>query len=155
MTVPRIVVHADVVLQHLGGARSPSVLRQAMGKFFCYVTVFDAIRLFSLAKSERERKAIEDSMATMKIMGLNPKRARMYGRLLASSRPAKTLNVLVAGLCLESMLPILTDRAEDFGGIRGLLVVPTMLVPEFESGQEILRAARRHVHSFAREKRSL
>ena len=154
MSVPKIVIHTDVFLQHLCGGRPPSVLRQAMNKFFCYVTVFDAIRLFSLAKSERERKAIEDSMAAMKIMGLNPKHARTYGRLLAMSTPANTLNVFIAGLCLESALPILTDRSKDFRDIRGLLVVPTMLVPQFESGREILRAARRYIHPIARSKRS-
>ena len=128
-------------------ARSPSALRQALSKFFCYATVFHAIQLFSLANSEKEYSAIEDSMAAMKIMGLNPKRAGKYGRLLASSGRADTMNVLVAGLCLESKLPILTDRRDDFRGIGGLLVVPTKLLPGFESGQEILRASRRHVSS--------
>ena len=142
MSVPKVVIHTDIFLEHLCGNRAPSLLRQAMSKFFCYATVFHAIRLFSLARSEKEYRAIEDSMAAMKIMGLNPKQARKYGRLLASSGKVDTLNVLIAGLCLESKLPILTGKEEDFRGIRGLLVVPAALVPRYESGREILLAVR-------------
>ena len=138
MNTPKIVVHTDVFVEHLCGDRHPSVLRQAMGKFFCYTTVFQAIELFSLVKSEREHKAIEDAMAAMKIMGLNPKQARKYGELLASSKRLETLSILIAGLCMESKLPILTDRKQDFKGIRGLVVVPTRLISKFESGHEIL-----------------
>ena len=140
MSAPRIVIHTDVFLGHLRGIRRPSVLREAMNKFFCYATVFQAIELFSLAESEKECRAIEDSMAAMKIMGLTPKQARKYGALLTSSKRLDTLNVLIAGLCLESKLPILTDRSQDFKGVKGLVVVPTRLISKFESGEEILKS---------------
>ena len=142
MNAPKIVVHTDVFVNHLCGLEHPSVLRQTMSRFFCYTTVFQAVELFSFATSERERKAIEDSMAAMKIMGLNPKQARKYGGLLASSKRMQTLNILIAGLCMESKLPLLTDRKSDFKGMRGLVVVPTRLIPRFESGHEILNAVR-------------
>lgn len=140
MNAPKIVIHTDVFLEHLRGSRRPSVLRDAMTKFFCYATVFQAMELFSLAESERECRAIEDSMAAMKIMGLNPKQARRYGALLTSAKRLDTLNVLIAGLCLESKLPILTDRRGDFRGVKGLVIVPTRLISKCESGQEILNA---------------
>jgi predicted nucleic acid-binding protein len=140
LSAPKIVIHTDVFLGHLRGLRRPSVLRQVMNKFFCYTTVFQAMELFSLAESERECRSIEDSMAAMKIMGLNPKQAQKYGALLTSSKRLDTLNVLIAGLCLESKLPILTDRRQDFRGVKGLVVVPTRLISKFESGPEILKA---------------
>lgn len=140
MTAPKIVIHTDVFLEHLRGDRFPSVLRQAMGKFFCYTTVFQAIELFSLAETEKECKAVEDSMAAMKVMGLNSKQAQKYGTLLTSAKRLDTLNVLIAGLCLESKLPILTDRKADFKGVKGLVVIPTKLISKYESGREILTA---------------
>lgn len=143
MIAPRIVIHTDLFLDHLCGSRRPSLLRQALGKFFCYTTVFHAIELFSLVESEKEREAIENSMAAIKIMGLNPKQARKYGGLLSSARRLDALNILIAGLCLESKLPILTDRKQDFKGIKGLTIVPTRLLSKFESGHEILASARR------------
>ena len=87
MSVSKIVVHTDVFLSHLSGDRSPSLLRVAMGRFFCYTTVFQAIELFSLARSENEVRLVEDSMAAMKLLGLNPKNARTYGALLAARKP--------------------------------------------------------------------
>ena len=143
MSVPKIVIHTDVFLDHLIGTRQPSVLRQAMGEFFCYTTVYQAIELFSLARTAEEVKAIEDSMAAMKLMGLNPKKARMYGELIVSNKKTSLWNVLVAGLCLESRLPILTDRKRDFRGIKGLIVVPTKLIQRNKSGMEIMHAVSR------------
>ncbi|MEK7250465.1 MAG: hypothetical protein AAB209_08595 [Bacteroidota bacterium] len=141
MSVPKIVVHTDVFLDHLCCTKHPSVLRQGMSKFFCYTTVYQAIELFSLAKTEEEVKAIEDSMAAMKLMGLNPKNARKYGELTSSNKKTDHWNILIAGLCIESRLPILTDRRKDFSGIKGLTVVPTKLIENEMSGEEILQIA--------------
>jgi len=79
-------------------------------------------------------------MAAMKIMGLNAKQAQKYGRLLSSRKRLQQMHVLTAGLCLESRLPILTDRKREFRGIKGLRIIPTALVTEFESGKDILNA---------------
>ncbi len=143
MSVPKIVIHTDVFLDHLCSERAPSVLRIAMGKFFCYATAFHAIDLFSIGRSEMEQKAIEDSMAAMKLLGLNPKNARKYGQLLSATRKVNLLNVMIAGLCIESKLPLLTDSKKDFKGIPDLMLVPTRLVRKFDSGEEILLAARK------------
>jgi predicted nucleic acid-binding protein len=143
LSVPKIIVHSDVFVKHLCGEQHPSILRQAMSKFFCYITVFQAIDLFSMAKSTREYTAVEDSMSAMKILGLNARNAKRYGRLLAAAKGLERWNVLVAGLCLESRLPILTDRKHDFRGVKGLVVIPTRLVAKFESGEEIMKAARK------------
>ena len=142
LTAPKIVVHTDVFLEHLCTVRQSSVLRQAMSKFFCYATVFQAIELFSLARSEAEVRAVEDSMAAVKILGLNPKNARKYGELLAGRAKPGLMTALVAGLCRESRLPLLTDRRKEFRGIPGLLVVPPKVVERYETGAEILNAVR-------------
>jgi predicted nucleic acid-binding protein len=142
VSVPKIVVHTDVFIEHLCGDRHPSVLRRAMGKFFCYATVFHAIELFSLAKTGKEAKAIEDSMAAMKVLGLNPKNARAYGEMMGLHRKRERWNILVAGLCLESRLPVLTDRKREFSSMTGLVIVSTKLVTSERSAEEILTIAR-------------
>jgi len=134
-------VHTDVFVEHLTGRRYPSVLRMALRKFFCYTTVFQAIELFSLAKTEKARSAIEDSMAAMKLMGLNPKNARRYGELMAAKKNKDRYNLLIAGLCIDSRLPLLTDERADFKGIPGLIVIPTALVGKYATGTGILNAA--------------
>lgn len=99
-----------------------------MGNYFCYTTVFQAIELFSLAKTEEEMQAVEDAMATMKVLGLNSKNARKYGELRSSKSKISAWNLLTAGLCLECKLPILTDRKSHFAGIAGLIVIPTRMI---------------------------
>lgn len=141
MSTPKIVVHTDVFVEHLAGRRHPSVLRLALRKFFCYTTVFQAIELFALAKTEKEHGAIEDSMAAMKLMGLNPKNARHYGTLMAARRNNDRYNLLIGGLCIDSRLPLLTDERSDFKRIPGLVLIPTALVGKYATGREILNAA--------------
>lgn len=141
MSVPKIIIHADVLLDHLRPheQRKPSVLRVAMGKFFCYTTVFQAIELFSVAKDPEEIQLLDDSMSAMKILGLNPKNAKVYGSLLSARGKKNPLEILTAGLCLESRLPILTAR-RTMRNIPGVVVVPPALVRSHNSGHEILRA---------------
>ncbi|HTO92766.1 MAG TPA: hypothetical protein VMM80_00300, partial [Bacteroidota bacterium] len=73
MNDARLVVHTDVLLDHLCGSAHPSALRVAMGRFFCYTTVFQAVELFAAMRTPRARRAAEDAMSAMKILGLNPK----------------------------------------------------------------------------------
>lgn len=140
MTRPKIVVHTDVLFDHLTTADYPSALRIAMQKFFCYTTVFQAIELFAAAKTEVEVQAVEHCMAALKVLGMNPKNARRYGQLLAGKKSTRAWNVLIAGLCIDSRLPLLTDRTREFRGIAGLTIVPTRAVMGKSSGADIVRA---------------
>lgn len=138
MIPKKIVVHTDVFLGHLAGERSPSVLRVAMRRSLCYTTVFQAIELFSLARTEREVREVENTMAAMKLLGVNPKNARLYGKLLAARRRnslhegrVSEWSILIAGLCIESRLPLLTERKREFAGIKGLQIIsPRMIVKD-------------------------
>jgi hypothetical protein len=139
---PKIVVGADVILDHLHALHSPSVLRIAQAKFFCYTTVFHAIEVFSRASSDSEVQAMEDAMASMKLLGLSARNAQRYGALLRAKRPASRWEMLVAGLCMESRLPLLTGRASAFRRCAGLTIVSPRLVSGSRSGEDILRVAR-------------
>jgi predicted nucleic acid-binding protein len=119
-----VVIHTDVFLDHLSGDRAPSILRRAMSRHFCYTTVFQAIELFSIARSERELRLVKDAMATVKLLGLNARTARKYGEMISEDRKRNRWNILIAGLCLESKLPLLTNRGKEFAGLRGLRIVP-------------------------------
>lgn len=142
MKVPKIVVHSDVLFGHLTTTDHPSVLRIAMRKFFCYTTVYQAVEVFAAARTDAEARAVENCMAAMKVLGMNPKNARTYGELLAGRKSTSAWNVLVAGLCIDSRLPLLTDMKREFKGIPGLRVVPTNAITGNASGAEILQLHR-------------
>ncbi len=143
MSAAKVIVHTDILVDYLlHRRRGESVLRLAMKKFFCYTTVFNAIELFSLARTRRELRAVEASMSAMKILGLNPKTARMHGALLAGHAGFPPMDLLVAGICLESGLPLLTGRHPAFRAVKGLTVIPARMVMAGGRGADILRAAR-------------
>lgn len=139
MKIPKVIIDTDLFLGHLNGDRSPSLLRIALQKFFCYTTVFQAIELFSLGRTAQDRQAIEDSMAAVKILGLNAKNAPTFGRLVSASGKRSMLATLAAGLCLESRLPLVTGRRGMFRG-SGVPLIPAEMLLKFETGDEILKA---------------
>ena len=67
-------------------------------------------------------------MHSVKILGLNGKSAKNVGRYLgqSQSRHLRDMEVLIAGLCLESRLPILTGRPQRYRSIRSLRVVTSV-----------------------------
>ena len=148
MTVPKIVVHTDILLDYLTHrGKTESLLRRAMWNFFCYTTVFNAIELFSIAKNDKERKAVEHAMNAMKILGLNAKNAKKYGDLLASGPRLQRMNTLVAGVCLESRLPLLTGQPKEFQGVKGLVIVPASKLDSKKSGADIIRECQKATKS--------
>ncbi len=138
MSAAKLVVHTDVLLEHLRGADHPSVLRRAMGLFFCYTTVFQAVELFAEMRTAEERKGAEDAMSAMKLLGLNPKNAPLYGKLFAAHAGLRPMDLLVAGLCIEGRLPLLTGRRKDFAGIGGLMLVSPRMISPGRSASDIL-----------------
>ena len=142
MGVFKAVVHTDVFIDHLLGKQEPSVLRLALQKFFCYTTVFQAVDLFSMGRSARELQVISDAMAAMKVLGLNAKSARRYGELIRQRGIKDRWNSMIAGLCLESRLPIITGGKE-FQAVPGLTIIPSQLIAERMTADEIHRTLKR------------
>ncbi|MGB2867486.1 MAG: PIN domain-containing protein [Bacteroidota bacterium] len=125
----KIVVDTDIFLEHLlhkSPGEGSSLLRILMRGYFCYTTVFNAIELFSLCRTEAESRAVEDSLHAVKILGLNAKSARRIGLLFSPARAKRTrdLDTLIAGLCHESRLPLVTISTGRYRGIRPLQVLP-------------------------------
>lgn len=123
----KIVVDTDVLVDHLlssrsaGGLPSPSLFRRAVSRFFCYTTVFNAIELFSLCRTAGEVRAAEDAMHAIKLLGLNAKSAMNIAPLFRQLQ-GRPLRALVAGLCIESRLPLLTTSPGRYQGIAKLRV---------------------------------
>jgi hypothetical protein len=116
---------------------TPSVLRMTMAQYFCYTTVFNAIDLFSICTTSREKAVVENVMHTMKILGLNGKSAKNVGAFLRESRAGnlRTMEVLVAGLCMESRLPLLTGMPQRYRGFRSLgVVTPKEVIASHKKG---------------------
>ena len=142
MSVPKLVVHTDVILDYvLHRQKQPSILRLLMMKFFCYTTVFNAIELFSLARNASERRTIEDALGAMKILGLNAKHAKRYGEWFGQVPAVSVIDKLIAGVCIESRLPLVTGQPHAYRGIKGLKVIHTSLVKDELTAMQIITRA--------------
>ncbi len=126
VTGGKIVVDTDLILDHLVHREGASLLRRVMNVVFCYTTVFNAIEAFSAARSDKEIQAVDDAMSAMKVLGLNAKSAKVIGRMFSDRRSKKhgDLSALIAGVCMESKLPILTLNPARFSGIKQLRIIP-------------------------------
>ena len=122
MIVKKIVIDSDIILDHVVSERSPSLLRKIAREYFCYTTVFNAIELFSAAKTNKEVCAIEDAMSAIKVLGLNYKSAKNIAKLYSVSQQA--LTGLIAGVCIEAKLPIVTLMPDRYKRYRLLKVLP-------------------------------
>jgi len=142
VSLKRVAVDSDVILDHLHGSASPSVIRRLLGIFFCYTTVFQAAEVISRAQTPSELEAMQDAMGAMKLLGVNGRGATRYGQLLRSYGARDRWTVMVAGLCLESRLPLVTGRGQEYRRFPGLLVVGPRLIRPGASAEEILEAAR-------------
>ena len=140
MNPSKVAVDTDLVFAHLTETRTPSLLRTVMNSFFCYTTVFNAIELFSFARTEEEVQAVDDALYSMKVLGLNAKGAKNVGRILSSVRNRKgnDFAALIAGLCIESKLPIISMNPKRFKGIEGLQVISARSLKRISIKEEIL-----------------
>ena len=127
----KVVLDTDVIFDHLTHDRSllgvqKSVMRKAMSEYFCYTTVFNAVELFAMCETPKQKKALEGALSALKILGLNGKSGRSLGVVLRKARESnlRDIDTLIAGLCIESGLPLLTGRPGSYRGIRSLTILP-------------------------------
>lgn len=122
MIVKKIVVDSSIIADHLTTTKVESYLRKLSKQYFCYTTVFNAIELFASAKSLKETEAIQDAMDALKVLGINPKSAKNIASVVSSNKK-NSFAALIAGICVESKLPIVTMNAKRFSGIKKLEII--------------------------------
>ncbi|MDP1676551.1 MAG: type II toxin-antitoxin system VapC family toxin [Bacteroidota bacterium] len=116
----KIVVDSSIIAEHLTTTNAQSILRTLSKEYFCYTTVFNAIELFSVSKSLKETQAVDDAMSALKVLGVNSKSAKNIAAVVSSGK--NEFSALIAGVCIESKLPIITLNSKRFLGISKLKV---------------------------------
>ncbi|MFA6455433.1 MAG: PIN domain-containing protein [Bacteroidota bacterium] len=121
MTAKKIVVDTSIIAEHLTTKKDTSVLRRLLHEYFCYTTVFNAIELFAAARSLKETQAVQDAMDALKVLGINPKSAKNIATVVSSS--TMDFTALIAAVCIESKLPIVTLNPKRFSRIKRIKIV--------------------------------
>jgi len=121
VTAKKIVVDTSIIAEHLTTKKDTSVLRRLLHEYFCYTTVFNAIELFAAARSLKETQAVQDAMDALKVLGINPKSAKNIATVVSSS--TMDFTALIAAVCIESKLPIVTLNPKRFSRIKRIKIV--------------------------------
>ncbi len=125
MKIRKAVLDTGLFAGHLAAPKDETTaLREALRTWFCYTTVFNAMELFRGVRSPRERRAVEDVLSAVKVLGMNGRNAGKFARLTNFGPHGLPLSALIAGICIEARLPLVTDRIKEFEGYRKLRVVP-------------------------------
>ena len=125
MKTRKAVLDTGLFVAHLGARPGDTTaLRVALRTWFCYTTVFNAMELFRDVRTARERRAVEDVLSAVKILGMNGRNAARFAKLPNFRADGIPLSALIAGICMEASLPLVTDRLREFGIYRKLRVVP-------------------------------
>jgi len=125
MKVVKAVLDTGLFEAHLEAAPGkPTALRDALREWFCYTTVFNAMELFGRARTARQRRAVEDVLSAVKILGMNGRNAGRFARIAGTGGGRIDPAALVAGICIEAHLPLVTDRPGDYKRYGNLRTVP-------------------------------
>ncbi len=124
MKAGKAVLDTGIFRAHLTAPKGDmTALRAALRTWFCYTTVFNAMELFRDARTARQRRAVEDVLCAVKILGMNGRNAAKFARLPTFGPRGIPMSGLIAGICIEARLPLVTDRAGVFSAYRTLRVV--------------------------------
>jgi predicted nucleic acid-binding protein len=121
----KVILDTDVIVDYLlADSGAEPVLRKLMRSCFCYTTVINAAALFALASSKKQQVAIEDALGALKILGINARSAVLFGKLIRAHPRLGVNDTYIAGICLESRLPLCTFTPRRFSAVRKLKLLP-------------------------------
>jgi len=127
MEISRICLDTTVLIGYLKGREpSASAVEKAVKECNCYVTSITVYELlFGVARAQKEIGE-EALLGTMGVLSFNDRAARraanLHSDLISHNKDIGIKDVLIASICLENDLPILTTNEKHFSRGEGLKV---------------------------------
>ncbi len=126
--IPRVCIDTTVFIGYLRG-QEPSVkaLERAVKNSACYVTAISAYELlFGAARAKHQI----DEPSLLGVTSVLPfsyaaaqQAARLHADLIHRNRDIGIKDVLIAAICLENQIPLLTSNTRHFSRVPDLLVI--------------------------------
>lgn len=127
MEIPRICLDTTVLIGYLNGREpSASAVEKAVKECNCNVTTITVYELlFGIARAKKEIGE-EALLSAMTVIPFNDNAARradnLHSDLISQNKDIGAKDVLIASICLENDLPILTTNEKHFLRVQGLRV---------------------------------
>jgi len=124
----QLCLDTGVLIAYLKG-REPgaSAVEKAVKECACYVTSITVYELlFGVARAQKEigEQALLDVMTVLPLSGIASRRAaNLHADLVGQNQDIGVKDVLIAAICLEQGLPILTTDEHHFSRVQGLRVI--------------------------------
>jgi len=156
----RVVIDTDVFVEYLR-LRSPKrKLKTALfrvNKFFdCYTTSINKFELFAGCNHPEQVKRIKDVLWTVKSMSLEDAQMERIGWLASLLRRRGQIigemDTIIAGICLENQMPIVTRNTEHFDRVPDLWVIPAGVIEAYEEAGEIIKVSKERSKSLANQR---
>ncbi len=129
----QLCLDTSVLIAYLKGREpSASAVERAVKECACYVTSITVYELlFGVARAKKEigEQALLDVMTVLPLSDVASRRAaNLHADLVSQNQDIGVKDVLIAAICLEQGLPILTADEHHFTRVEGLKVI---LPPQF------------------------
>lgn len=135
MDLTRLCIDTGPLIAFLKG-RDPgaAAVERAVRELDCCVTAITAYELlFGVARARRQigEDALLGALETLPLdMAAARRAAQLHDELIRHNKDIRIKDVLIAAICLEHKLPLLTLNQEHFGRVPGLAVMtPAEIAP--------------------------
>ena len=120
----QFLIETDVLREYL--VSHSSLLRSALREGVCYTTMYNALEIFRLAKSEAEREVVKNMLSVVRVLGFNYRYAEQFALIIKEIEGQSDTDItereaLIIGMAKTSKLTILTreyfDRYTSLHGV--------------------------------------
>lgn len=112
----QFLIETDVLREYLVSRNS--LLRSALSQGVCYTTMYNALEIFRLAKSEAEREVVKNMLSVVRVLGFNYRYAEQFASIITDIEEKSKTDItereaLIIGMAKTSKLVILTREHFD------------------------------------------
>lgn len=112
----QFLIETDVLREYLVSRNS--LLRSALSEGVCYTTMYNALEIFRLAKSEAEREVVKNMLSVVRVLGFNYRYAEQFASIIIDIEEKSKTDItereaLIIGMAKTSKLVILTREHLD------------------------------------------
>jgi len=124
----------------LAGAAAPLLLGFLRSQALCFTSVLNAAELLAAADSVLARTAAEEVLGGIQVLGFHQRYARRFGEFAARVPGLPMRHAMVAGVCVENDLPLVSFAAKQYGAYPHLIRIDAEALAGAESWTDVVRA---------------
>ena len=137
-----VFVETDVLCDFLvTGQQIRSALRTLVRLCVCYTSVLNATELLAAASHEMERSIVRNLLNGVRVLGFHQRYAETFAQIFSNQKEKKNVITLrssmIAGMCLQNKLTLVTYRISAYNQIDGLTLLPAHQINDTQNWSDL------------------